>query len=120
MNLYKPEKSEELHTILAYLLEMPASTRHTFYKSIEGKNILNGLRKGGLEMTDTSELPDGAEKQYTKEELQEQLNKLYEASEEQRHAILSLLPGPVVSVLLDALKDAPKLPDTNERAVIKG
>jgi hypothetical protein len=115
MNLYKPAVSEEFRTILNAIIDMPEVKRHEFYKSTEGKAILKGL-----EMEDTSVLPDGAEHQMDQKELDELWEKFYHSSVEQRNAIIQMLPGPVVSVLLNNLAEKAKEPDINERAVIKG
>jgi len=117
MELYKEEltKSEEFRTIIESIMIMPDTTRHRFYESPEGKNIIKGLQ---LE-AENDKTYTGAGHQMTKNELDELIDRLFQCSVEQRHAIIQMLPGPVISVLMNALKEPKPYPMINERAQIK-
>lgn len=103
MFLVKPQYTEDLRTILAFILGMPDVTRHEFYKSVEGKNILKGIQ---LEAENDKSPKDssGATRKWDKEELDKIIKQVHEASPEQREALLQLLPGPVVSMILSRIK----------------
>lgn len=103
MFLIKPKYTEDLRTILTYILAMPDVTRHEFYKSVEGQNILKGIQ---LEAENDKSPKDssGDTRKWDSEELDKIIKQVHEASPEQREAILSILPGPVVSMILARIK----------------
>jgi hypothetical protein len=116
MELYKPEpkENEDFRTILNTITDMPDSVRHSFFKSHDGQEIIKGLEL----QDETDKKYTGAKHQMDKKELDELWLKLYHSSVEQRQAIISMLPGPVIAVLLDNLKEPATMPDRNERAEI--
>lgn len=103
MFLIKPKYTEDLRTILSFILGMPEVTRHEFYKSVEGQNILKGIQIEA-ENDKTPRQSSGDTRKWDKEELDKVIKQVHEASPEQREAILQLLPGPVVSMILARIK----------------
>ncbi len=117
MNLIKPKYTEEMRTILAYILTMPEVTRHTFYKSVEGQNIIKGLELEA-ENDKTPKESSGDTRKWDEAELKKILQQLHEAGPEQREALLQLLPGPVLSVIMNRLKE-PSM-EKGQRGPVKG
>ena len=117
MDLIKPKYSEELRTVLAYILTMPEVTRHSFYKSVEGQNIIKGLELEA-ENDKTRKESSGDTRKWDEAELEKVIQELHEAGPEQREALLQLLPGPVLSVIMNRLK-GPSV-EKGQRGPVKG
>jgi len=116
MFLFKPKYTEDYRTILTYIMKMPEVTRHEFYKSVEGQNILKGLfieAENDKSPKDSS----GASRKWDAEELDKIIKELHNASPEQREALLQILPGPAIATILARTQP---IEGEGDKKVVKG
>jgi hypothetical protein len=102
VELTKPEFGEDIRGVVNAVLTMPLSVRHAFYKSEEGKAILKGI---ALEAENDKAPADalGDKREWDKVEIDKMVQKLQDASPEQKEVIFALLPGPIAGIVLNRL-----------------
>ncbi len=102
MNLYLSKGTEDNATAIQAILSLPPATRQSFYASEKGQELCKGL---GVDLASvhTKDNPQD----WTAAELEETWEKVYQASPEGQEIVISLLPGPIASIMRERLT-APK------------
>jgi hypothetical protein len=92
--------NEDLKTSIFSIFYLPPSARHELYKSVEGKQLIKGLR-----MIAENAKPDTKRQgvDWTPEEIEELNEAIITASPEDREILVSLVPSPVMSILHDRM-----------------
>lgn len=94
--------SEDFRGAIQAILSMPPSVRHEFYKSEQGQKILKGIEL----VAENDKSPEeglGDKREWDREEIEEMVKKIQDASPEQREIIFAILPGPVIGIVMNRL-----------------
>ncbi|VVB50668.1 Uncharacterised protein [uncultured archaeon] len=111
----KEQGNEDFRGAIQAILSMPPTVRHEFYKSAEGQAILKGIELTAENDKSPSE-GLGDKREWDREEIEKMVQKLQDASPEQREIIFAILPGPVIGIVLNRLNSlAGKTPEAYAR-----
>lgn len=118
IELHKPEFGEDKRGVLQAILSMPDSVRYAFYESSAGQVLIKGLELVAENDKDPKDAL-GDKREWSKEDIDELIQKLHEASPEQKEIIFQLLPGPIIGVIRNRLS-SPDYKPRSEQAKIEG
>jgi len=96
--MYKPEFSEDQRGMIQAVLTMPPVVRHEFYKSVEGQEFLKGIEMVA-ENDKTRAEALGDKREWTREDIEEMVNRIRTASPEDREMLLQIIPGTVIGII---------------------
>jgi len=102
VKLIKPSFSEDMRGVVQAVLTMPPTVRHEFYKSAEGQVILKGIELVA-ENDKTPAEALGDKREWDREEIEKLVQKVRDASPEDREIIYAILPGPIAGIVLNRL-----------------